>query len=155
MGACLAFLLVGAGIQVTQTAGMALANDLAEDDKRPRVVALLYTMQLLGMLISSVAFAFLLDDFSSVRLIKVIQGAAALVLLTNLFSLWKQEARQQRRGERVEGGFSKSWHELLAQPYMRRFLWTLGVPVRSPCKTLCWSHTRERCWGWEWAPRAH
>lgn len=127
VGACLAFLLVGAGIQVTQTAGMALANDLSDDERRPRVVALLYTMQLLGMLASSVVFAFLLEDFSSVRLIKVIQGSAALVLLINLISLWKQEARQLRRGQRVDGGFSKSWHELLAQPYMRRFLWTLGL----------------------------
>ena len=39
IGAALAFLLVGAGIHTTQTAGLALANDLASPETRPRVVA--------------------------------------------------------------------------------------------------------------------
>jgi MFS transporter, BCD family, chlorophyll transporter len=127
IGACLAFLLVGAGIQITQTAGMALANDLATEEKRPRVVALLYTMLLMGMIVSSVIFGALLADFSSVRLIKVVQGSAALVLVINLISLWKQEARQSRRGARSAGGFTSSWSALMEQPHMRRFLWTLGL----------------------------
>ena len=41
-GAGLAFLLVGAGLHTTQTAGLALATDLAPRDTRPRVVALLF-----------------------------------------------------------------------------------------------------------------
>ena len=49
VGAALAFLLVGAGLHTTQTAGLALATDLAPDDARPRVVALLYVMLLVGM----------------------------------------------------------------------------------------------------------
>ena len=36
-----AFLLTGTGFHVTQTAGLALATDLAPEDKRPRAVALL------------------------------------------------------------------------------------------------------------------
>ena len=48
-GAGLAFLLVGAGIHTTQTAGLALANDLAPPEARPRVVALLYVTLLIGM----------------------------------------------------------------------------------------------------------
>ncbi|HEX8375714.1 MAG TPA: PucC family protein, partial [Geminicoccaceae bacterium] len=48
-GAALAFLLVGAGLHTTQTAGLALATDLAPADSRPRVVALLYVMLLVGM----------------------------------------------------------------------------------------------------------
>ena len=39
-GAALAFLLVGAGLHTTQTAGLALATDLAPAESRPRVVAL-------------------------------------------------------------------------------------------------------------------
>jgi BCD family chlorophyll transporter-like MFS transporter len=127
VGACLAFLLLGAGMQVTQTAGMALANDLAEEDKRPRVVALLYTMLLLGMIVSSACYAWLLHDFSPLRLIQVIQGSAVCVLVLNLLALWKQEARQAKRGERESGGFSRHWHALMAQPQMRRFLWTVGL----------------------------
>jgi BCD family chlorophyll transporter-like MFS transporter len=50
VGAALAFLLAGAGMQIVQTAGLALAADLAPERVRPRVVALMYTMLLLGML---------------------------------------------------------------------------------------------------------
>ncbi|MFM2036096.1 MAG: hypothetical protein RL459_1361 [Pseudomonadota bacterium] len=127
IGACLAFVLVGAGIQVTQTAGMALANDLASDEKRPRVVALLYSMLLVGMIASSTVFGLLLSDFSPQRLIQLVQGCAVMVAVMNLASLWKQEARQARRGRREAGGFASSWRDLMAQPQMRRFLWTLAI----------------------------
>lgn len=127
LGACLAFVLVGSGIQVTQTAGMALAHDLASDDKRPRVVALLYSMLLVGMIASSAVFGWVLSDFSPQKLIQMIQGCAVMVAVMNLTSLWKQEARQGKRGSRESGGFALSWRELMAQPQMRRFLWTLAL----------------------------
>ena len=127
LGACLAFVLVGAGIQVTQTAGMALAHDLASDDKRPRVVALLYSMLLVGMIASSAVFGLVLSDFSPQKLIQLVQGCAVMVAVMNLASLWKQEARQAKRGRREAGGFASSWRQLMAQPQMRRFLWTLGI----------------------------
>jgi BCD family chlorophyll transporter-like MFS transporter len=127
VGACLAFVLVGAGIQVTQTAGMALAHDLASDDKRPRVVALLYSMLLVGMIASSTVFGWVLSDFSPQKLIQMVQGCAVAVAVMNLSALWKQEARQARRGQREAGGFASSWRELMAQPQMRRFLWTLAL----------------------------
>lgn len=127
LGAGLSFVLVGAGIQVTQTAGMALAQDLATDDKRPRVVALLYSMLLVGMIVSSALFGLLLAQFSPQRLIQVVQGCAVLVALMNLTALWKQETRQAKRGPRATGGFSSSWREMIAQPKMRRLLWTLGI----------------------------
>jgi BCD family chlorophyll transporter-like MFS transporter len=126
-GAALSFLLVGAGIQVTQTAGLALATDVAPADKRPRVVALLYAMFLLGLMLGSALLAWLLHDFSPRRLIQVVQGAAVMVIVLNLVSLWKQEARSVRRGQREHGGFSRSWGRLMAVPRMRRFLWTVGL----------------------------
>ena len=58
---------------------------------------------------------------------QVVQGCALLVVLLNLTSLWKQEARAARRGQREEGGFSRQWQRLMALPRMRRFLWTLGL----------------------------
>jgi MFS transporter, BCD family, chlorophyll transporter len=121
------FVLVGAGIQVTQTAGMALAHDLASDDKRPRVVALLYSMLLVGMIASSAVFGWLLADFSPQKLIQLVQGCAVMVAVMNLASLWKQEARGAKRGRREAGGFASSWRDLMAQPQMRRFLWTLAL----------------------------
>jgi BCD family chlorophyll transporter-like MFS transporter len=127
LGACLAFVLVGAGIQVTQTAGMALAHDLATDDKRPRVVALLYAMLLVGLIVGSTLLSVLLVNFSPVRLIQVVQGCAALVIFINLISLWKQEARGAKRGARQPNGFSHNWKAFIAVPHMKRFLWTVGL----------------------------
>ena len=126
-GVTLAFVLVGFGMQVTQTAGMALASDLSTEEKRPRVVALLYSMLLLGMIGSSLVFGFILSDFTPTHLIQMIQGCAVVVLVFNLMSLWKQEARANKRGPREENGFQKNWQRLLAQPGMRRFLWTVAL----------------------------
>jgi BCD family chlorophyll transporter-like MFS transporter len=110
-GAALAFLLVGAGLHTTQTAGLALATDLAVPQARPRVVALLYVMLLLGMVGSSLAFGGLLDDFSPMRLIQVIQGAALVTVALNLVALWKQEARDPARtsGAGPRPAFRDSW----------------------------------------------
>ena len=126
-GAALAFIVVGAGLQISQTAGIALANDVAPEDKRPRVVALLYAMLLVGLIAGSAMLGGLLSKFSPVRLIQVVQGAAVLVVILNLISLWKQEARGARRGAREADGFSRNWQRLMALPKMRRFLWTVGL----------------------------
>jgi BCD family chlorophyll transporter-like MFS transporter len=58
--AALAFLMTGLGMHMTQTAGLALAADRATDETRPRVVALLYVMFLVGMGVSAVVIGYLL-----------------------------------------------------------------------------------------------
>ena len=92
-GAALAFLLVGAGLHTVQTVGLALATDLAPAETRPRVVALLCAMLLIGMGVSALTFGALLTNFSPIRLIQVIQGAAVVTVVLNCVALWKQEAR--------------------------------------------------------------
>ena len=89
----ISFLLVGSGIQIVQTTGLALATDISPESVRPRVVALMYTMLLVGMVISSLFLSFLLEPFSQIRLIQVIQGVAVFCFFLNLVALWKQEAR--------------------------------------------------------------
>jgi BCD family chlorophyll transporter-like MFS transporter len=129
LAAGLAFLLAGAGLHVTQTAGLALATDLAPVDSRPRVVALLYVMLLFGMVGSSVAFGLLLADFSQVRLIQVIQGAALLTLVLNLVALWKQESRESRHaGPAVEvPSFRAAWRDYLRGGRSGRLLVSVGL----------------------------
>lgn len=93
VAAVLAFLLVGAGLQTTQTAGLALATDLAPEESRPRVVALMYVMLLLGMVVSGAIFGLLLQEYHPIRLIQVTQGAAMITMALNVVAVWKQEAR--------------------------------------------------------------
>jgi BCD family chlorophyll transporter-like MFS transporter len=111
VGAALAFLLVGAGLHTTQTAGLALATDLAPVASRPRVVAFLYVMLLVGMVGSAVIFSALLRDFSEIRLIQVIQGLAVTQLLLNIAALWKQEARNPAltAASAPRPAFAESW----------------------------------------------
>jgi len=128
LGAALAFLLIGAGMHTVQTAGLALATDLAPEDKRPRVVCLLYVMLLIGMVISSLLFGVLLTDYQPLKLIRVLQGAAMLTLVLNGVALWKQEARQDRRqgGER-QPAFSDAWGSWIKQPGVTRSLCAVAL----------------------------
>jgi BCD family chlorophyll transporter-like MFS transporter len=112
LGAGLAFLLTGLGLHMTQTAGLALASDRATDETRPRVVALLYVMFLIGMGISAIIIGWLLRDFSHLRLIQVVQGTAVVTLLLNIIALWKQEtvrpmSREERAAPRPK--FADAW----------------------------------------------
>ena len=111
IGAAIGFFFVGIGMHMTQTAGLALATDLATEETRPRVVALLYVMLLVGMLISSIVFGAFLSDFSGLRLIQVIQGTAALTMGLNLIALWKQEAKNTALTARskIHPTFSETW----------------------------------------------
>jgi BCD family chlorophyll transporter-like MFS transporter len=97
IGAGLAFLLVGAGLHTTQTVGLALATDLAPPEDRPKVVGLMYVMLLVGIIMSSVVFGYVLEDFTPGTLIRTIQGAAVLTLCLNVIALWKQEGRSRDR----------------------------------------------------------
>jgi BCD family chlorophyll transporter-like MFS transporter len=110
-GAALAFLLVGAGLHTTQTAGLALATDLAPAETRPRVVALLYVMLLLGMAVSATVFSLLLAEFSQIKLIQIVQAAAAITVVLNVIALWKQEARnpERTRRDRPQPSFREAW----------------------------------------------
>ena len=129
-GAAAAFLLMGAGVQTTQTAGLALATDLASEQTRPRVVALMYVMLLVGMVGAGIVYSIALADFSETRLVQVIQSAAVLTVLLNIVAVWKQEPRDPARNrERAADapGFRDTWRTFIRQPGARRFLWTLGL----------------------------
>ncbi|MEM9667988.1 MAG: BCD family MFS transporter [Pseudomonadota bacterium] len=128
-GAAFAFLLIGAGLHTTQTAGLALATDIAPVDARPRVVALLYLMLLVGMGGSALIYGALLTDFSQVRLIKVIQGSAVVAMALNMIALWKQEARDPKvidfTAPRMS--FGEAVESLLIDPAAKRLLLTVGL----------------------------
>ncbi len=114
--AAVAFLMTGLGLHMTQTAGLALATDRADEATRPRVVALLYTMFLLGMALSALIIGWLLRDFTPLTLIRVVQGAASVGIILNLIALWKQEkvhpmSRQEREAPRPR--FRDAWADLM------------------------------------------
>ena len=116
LGAGVAFLLVGAGLHTTQTAGLALATDLAPEESRPKVVGLMYVMLLVGMMVSAMGFGAFLSDFSPGRLIQVLQASALLSLVLNVIALWKQESRvrvplhQRQKSETFQESWTRFCH---------------------------------------------
>jgi MFS transporter, BCD family, chlorophyll transporter len=129
--AALAFLMVGAGLQTSQTAGLALATDQASVETRPRVVALMYIMLLVGAVIGSFAYSYLLADFSPQRLVQVVQGTAMVVLVLNAFALWKQEPRDAQRAVKMKAAkpeaFKAVWQRFIHKGRTLRFLWATGL----------------------------
>jgi len=129
--AALSFLMVGAGLQTSQTAGLALATDQASESTRPRVVALMYVMLLLGTVLGSLGYSLLLADFSPQRLVQVVQGTAMVVLVLNAFALWKQEPRNPQRAAAMKTErtmpFREAWGRFIQNHRARRFLWATGL----------------------------
>ena len=129
LGAVFGFLLVGAGMHTTQTAGLALATDLAPEHARPRVVALLYVMLLIGTMFAALVIGRLLADFTATRLVQIVQGAAALTMVLNLIALWKQEPRNRAATavREAQPSFREVWAIFIARPKTMRLLVTVGL----------------------------
>ena len=129
IGAALAFLFVGAGLHTVQTAGLALATDLAPKKAQSKVVVLMCVMLLVGIIISSVIFGLLLAKFSEVRLVQVIQGTAVVTVVLNMVAIWKQEPRDPQRtmADRPRPAFAESWRAFALGGNAVRRLVTVGL----------------------------
>lgn len=128
-GACLAFLLTGFGMHMSQTAGLALASDLVPAEKRPRVVALLYVMLLAGMMAASLFYSVFLVDFSAKQLIQVIQATALFTIVINVIAIWKQEARKPllTAVDRSQPGFLEALGTYRRDPGTMRLLLAVAI----------------------------
>ncbi len=130
LGAGLAFLLVGAGLHTTQTVGLALATDLAPQEKQPQVVGLMYVMLLVGMIVSALFFGAALANFTPLKLVQVIQGAALATMVLNVAALWRQEARRPRRLAGIQPKpptFAESWANFTVGDRAVRRLVAVGI----------------------------
>jgi BCD family chlorophyll transporter-like MFS transporter len=127
----LAFLLVGAGLHMVQTAGLALATDLVREEDHPKVVGLMYVMLLFGMVVSALVYGALLEVYSPGRLVQVIQGTAVLTIALNLFALWKQEPRDRELAQKMDTQrhvpFAEAWAGLVERPGMLRLMALIGL----------------------------
>jgi BCD family chlorophyll transporter-like MFS transporter len=127
-GAAMSFLLVGIGLHMTQTVGLALATDLAPIESQPKVVGLMYVMLLFGTIASALLFGILLADFSPARLVQVIQGAAVATILLNAIALWKMEARGRSQvAVRRQPTFQESWESYISGGQSMRRLVAVGL----------------------------
>ena len=143
IAAGMAFLIAGTGLHTTQTAGLALATDLSVEDKRPRVIALLFVVLHLSMLLASLAYGALLTDFNEMspaqangRLIGVLQGSALVAIAFNMIALWRQEAVNRERAEQIKADraahkeqptFKETWAQFIRAGDAARLLVALAL----------------------------
>ena len=129
VGAAGAFVLVGIGMHTVQTAGLALATDLAPPERQPQVVGLMYVMQLVGMMGSALMLGHLLRDYSPGQLVRVVQAVAVMTLVLNVVALWKQEPRSRLRkpGTPLDHTFGQAWQLFCQGPNTMRRLMAVGL----------------------------
>jgi BCD family chlorophyll transporter-like MFS transporter len=127
--AALSFLLVGAGVHIVQTVGLALATDLVPEEDQPKVVGLMYVMLLVGMIVSAFVYGALLENYTPGRLIQVIQGSAVVTIVLNGIAMWKQEARNRARAKTPQPAvsFRQAWGRLSARPGILRLLAVIAL----------------------------
>jgi MFS transporter, BCD family, chlorophyll transporter len=129
-GAAVAFLMVGAGVHTVQTAGLALATDLAPVEDHPKVVGLMYVMLLVGTIFSAFAFGAFLSNFTPGRLVQVIQACAVITLALNAVAMWKQESLSHARrpgGASPEPDFRTAWNTYRSTEGALRRLVAIGL----------------------------
>ena len=130
ISAAIAILLVGAGVHVTQTVGLALATDLTREDQQANVVGLMYVSLLVGSITAALAFGTFLVNFTPGRLIQVIQGTAVVTILLNIVATWKQEAMRPSGATGApppQPTFRESWDTFIVQHRSLRRLLVTGL----------------------------
>ena len=124
----LIFLAYGIGVNIVETAYLALVSDLTPPKERGRVLAVLWMMLVLGTIVSSILLGGLLVNYSDEKLISILQTSALLFLVFTVASLWRQE-RLRSDGRvvgyhaeeiRVRMSLGQSVTLLLRQPILRR-----------------------------------
>ena len=87
----LIFLAYGIGVNIAETAYLALVSDLTPPRERGRVLAVLWMLLVLGTVVSSILLGNLLLDYSDERLIAILKTSAVIFIVFAFVSIWKQE----------------------------------------------------------------
>ena len=134
----LIFLAYGIGVNIVETAYLALVSDITRPKDRGRVLAVLWMMLILGTVVSSIVVGALLTEYSHVMLIRVMQGSALIFVILTFVSLSGRE-RMRPDGTLISVNapapvrmtLSQSLRTLWQQPTLRAlfavlFIATLG-----------------------------
>jgi MFS transporter, BCD family, chlorophyll transporter len=132
----LIFLCYGVGMHIVQTAYLALVTDLTPPEQRGEVLAVLWVMLVVGMILSALAVGYLLLPYDHIKLVRVLQGSAAVFIFLTALALIGQE-RINAAGFVVSAGsvreidltFGAALAALSRQPLLRRLFAILFLGV--------------------------
>lgn len=85
------FLAYGIGSNIVETIYLAMVSDITPPKERGRVLAVLWVMLVMGTIVSAIIISNLLENYSNVRLVQVMQGSATVFMFLTFLALWGQE----------------------------------------------------------------
>ncbi len=88
------FFVEGLGVNVGATTYLALVTDRTQGKERGRVVSIIWTVMMFGILAGAMGGAAFLEDYSFNRLVSLFALAAGAVVLLTLFALWGMERKR-------------------------------------------------------------
>lgn len=96
LAALAVFLILGMGTYTAGTAYLSLVSDLTEENERPRVISIIWSMMMLGILAGVGLGVRILDAYSPDRLIRLFTLAAVGVFGLTGVAVWGQERRTDK-----------------------------------------------------------
>ena len=92
--AFLFFFVEGLGVNVGATTYLALVTDRSDEAERGRVVSIIWTMMMVGILAGAMGGASYLEAYSFERLVTLFGYAAGAVIVLTATALWRMERRR-------------------------------------------------------------
>jgi BCD family chlorophyll transporter-like MFS transporter len=102
------FFVEGLGVNVGATVYLALVTDRTSEAERGRVVSIIWTMMMVGILVGALGGAAYLRDYSFNQLVSLFGLAGAAVLVLTLVALWGMERRSGPQRPRTSRSLSSS-----------------------------------------------
>lgn len=123
------FFLLGLGMYTAGTAYLALISDLTEPAERGRVVAVVWSMMMMGILGGVFLGSAILDQYDQVRLIALFLAMAATVVLLTLAAVYRVEQRAVLPQDQENGGDERPLEVLLSGRQPRLFFLFLSSGI--------------------------
>ncbi len=124
--AVVAFFFIGVGVGAAGTSVLVLLAKSVDPSRRAAAATIVWTMMIIGFIVTAMLAGYMLDPFSPTRLVLVSSGVAVIAFLVAVVALWGVEKRVGLRPLPAESPARKTpFREALAQvwsePQSRRF----------------------------------
>jgi BCD family chlorophyll transporter-like MFS transporter len=113
------FLMEGISTYVAGTAYLSLITDLTDDSERGQVTGWIWTLLMVGIILTGILSGFALDPYSMNRVVVLFAVAAGVILLFTVVALFGQERRttvqKVEKSEKLSAAFSGIIHNRQAR----------------------------------------
>ncbi len=121
------FLVMGAGIYVAATAYISLVTDLTVEEERGKVVSIIWTLMMLGILTGAGLTAMTMAHYDENRFTAIFGGMSVVLALLTAAALWRMEKRLDQQGKALlqsqgaRGNLRQAMGLVTSNPQARRF----------------------------------